>query len=194
MNFRQFIRTSFLALVGSVILATVLSSQSVMSQSLNLGTLNNTALTQHNTYRAKHGVPAMTLDSTISASAQAWAEKMAAASDFNHENQDKYGENLYVAYTTASSMNTATLAQKAVTSWYNEIQKYSFSQPGFSSETGHFTQVVWKESIQLGCGAAQGKTTKNGINYNAFYVVCRYNPPGNMDMPGEFQANVLPPQ
>lgn len=194
MKFRQFIRTSFLALVGSVVLATFLSSQPAMSQSMDLGTLNNTALSQHNSYRAKHGVSAMTLNSTISATAQAWAEKMAASGDFDHEDQQKYGENLYVSYTTASSMNAGKLAQEAVKGWYDEIKAYSFEQPGYSSETGHFTQVVWKNSTQLGCGAAQGKAMIDGTNYNAFYVVCRYNPRGNMDMPGEFQANVLPPQ
>jgi len=38
--------------------------------------------------------------------------------------------------------------------WYNEINKYNYTSPGFSKETGHFTQVVWKNSKELGIGMA----------------------------------------
>lgn len=30
---------------------------------------------------------------------------------------------------------------------------YNFTMPGFSPGAGHFTQVVWKSSSQLGCAA-----------------------------------------
>ena len=47
------------------------------------------------------------------------------------------GENL--AWTGASSPAAACL--KAVKMWYAEIKDYDFATPGFSFETGHFTQV-----------------------------------------------------
>lgn len=53
-----------------------------------------------------------------------------------------------------------------------------------SFASGHFTQMVWKGSEQLGCGSV---TTSSG----ALYVVCNYSPPGNYI--GEFVANVLQP-
>lgn len=31
--------------------------------------------------------------------------------------------------------------QKTVDMWYEEVKDYNFSRPGFSSKTGHFTQV-----------------------------------------------------
>lgn len=48
---------------------------------------------------------------------------------------------------------------------------------------GHFTQVVWKDSTELGVGCAK---TDNGKTY----VVANYNPPGNMM--GKFKENVFP--
>ena len=65
-------------------------------------------------------------------------------------------------------------------SWYNEIQKYDFNNQGFSQGTGHFTQVVWKSSNQLGCGHSSG------------FVVCNYYPAGNYQ--GEYERNVFPSQ
>ena len=64
--------------------------------------------------------------------------------------------------------------------WYNEIDKYNFTNPGFSMETGHFTQVVWKSSQRIGCGISN--------NGSEFYGVAQYDPPGNFI--GEFEQNV----
>lgn len=50
---------------------------------------------------------------------------------------------------------------------------------------GHFTQVVWKDSTQLGVGVAtDGKKV---------YVVGQYRPAGNMNTREHFEKNVLPP-
>ena len=38
--------------------------------------------------------------------------------------------------------------------WADEAQYYNWSNPGYSESTGHFTQVVWKATSQLGCGIA----------------------------------------
>ena len=62
---------------------------------------------------------------------------------------------------------------------------YDFDNPGWNAKpgTGHFTQVVWKASTQLGIG----KEEKNGC----IYVVGRYSPAGNIM--GDFESNVLKP-
>jgi glioma pathogenesis-related protein 2 len=101
------------------------------------------------------------------------------------------GENIYASYTTESTLDPTTLGEAAVKEWYDEIKDYNYANPGFSSETGHFTQVVWKGSTKLGCGAAQGTATIEGNKYNAFYVVCQYAPAGNVQ--GQFPDNVLKP-
>ncbi len=57
---------------------------------------------------------------------------------------------------------------------------YSYNNPAFSSATGHFTQVVWKGTARLGCGA----NARCGM---ATYV-CPYVEAGNMM--GAFAQNV----
>lgn len=57
--------------------------------------------------------------------------------------------------------------------WYNEIEDYTFTPtPAYNPKCGHFTQVVWKDSKEIGAGRAK---SKNGT----VYIVCRYSPAGN---------------
>ena len=69
---------------------------------------------------------------------------------------------------------------------YNEVcdPGYNFGSGGFSSGTGHFTQVVWKGSTELGIGRAE--STKGSMK--CAYIVGRYKPAGNMM--GDFAENV----
>ncbi len=105
-------------------------------------------LNAHNGYRAKHCVPNLTWSADLAATAQAWASgcKM-NGSAFVHSGVP--GENSHWAYPPGSQAASA-----AVDSWYNEISAYNFNNPGFSSATGHFTQVIWRASTQLGCAKA----------------------------------------
>ena len=64
----------------------------------------------------------------------------------------------------------------------NEFGDYDFDNPGFKSGTGHFTQLVWKGSKKIGCGAACNSKNK-------CYVTCNYYPAGNYI--GQFDKNVF---
>lgn len=166
---------------------------SIMAQTIDLATLGNTALSNHNAYRTKHNSPPLTISSSLNSTAQAWAEQIASSGVFAHSSttqRNGAGENIYAFFSTGA-IASDTLASNAVKSWYDEINQYNYGVPGFSSKTGHFTQVVWKNSTQLGCGAAIGTKTASGVTYNAFYVVCQYNPAGNIS--GQFADNVLKP-
>ncbi|XP_062310495.1 Golgi-associated plant pathogenesis-related protein 1-like isoform X1 [Osmerus eperlanus] len=137
-------------------------------------------LDTHNAYRQKHNTASLTLSSELSASAQKWADHLVSIKTLQHSTTDK-GENLYFAW--SSEPKTLT-GKEAVDSWYSEIKDYKFAQAGFGSNTGHFTQVVWKESTQVGVGLAS--------DGNNIFVVGQYSPAGNMNMPGYFEKNVLP--
>ena len=69
---------------------------------------------------------------------------------------------------------------------YNEVCSpgYQFNAGSNNRGTGHFTQVVWKESTVLGIGRAE--VQQNGMK--CAYIVGRYKPAGNFL--GEYQQNV----
>ena len=67
---------------------------------------------------------------------------------------------------------------------YAEETQHQYSKEPTTLKTGHFTQVVWRDSTELGVGMARNR---NG----EVYVVCNYNPAGNFL--GSFTENVLPP-
>ncbi|XP_036328947.1 Golgi-associated plant pathogenesis-related protein 1-like [Rhagoletis pomonella] len=134
-------------------------------------------LDAHNRFRAQHqNCPPLSLSKELSRYAQQWAKHLAGTGRLEHRQVHTYGENLYTCF--GMEVNGSTPVQR----WYDEIRYYDFSKPNYKPGTGHFTQVVWRESRQLGVGiATRGDTT---------YVVCNYNPPGNII--GSFDSMVPP--
>lgn len=135
-------------------------------------------LAAHNAYREQHCAPPMTWSPDVAAVAQGFADQLRdAGCAFEHSNT-QYGENLAM-FGPAGTGNP----RQVVANWYGEIDKYDFASGGFSMETGHFTQVVWKETTQLGCGVSYC-----GQDWEIW--VCNYAPAGNMR--GGYRTNVLP--
>ncbi|MDJ0620207.1 MAG: CAP family protein [Calothrix sp. MO_192.B10] len=155
----------------------------VFAQPTDLSTFRQEALSRHNTLRQTHGSPALGEDSELNNLAQEWAEHLANKGVMEHRPNNPYGENIYYAWSSQPGFDVN--GEVPVQAWYDEEQYYNYNQPGFSSQTGHFTQVVWKNSTKLGCGKAKSADGK-------VFVVCNYDPPGNVQ--GQFPENVLPPQ
>ena len=145
------------------------------------------ALDTHNEYRGRHGVQPLTLSKKLCESAQKWADRLAKEDRFDHMPNCQYGENLYCSW--SSNPKTAAASVKGrvpVDSWYSEMKKHPFGREPTSTDTGHFTQVVWKASKEFGIGKAVAPRSGKVI------VVGNYDPPGNFI--GQYAANVLPPK
>eukprot|EP00111_Clytia_hemisphaerica_P008261 TCONS_00024097-protein len=154
------------------------------------GSWHDQNLEAHNVLRKLHGSAAMTVDATMSASAQAWAERMASMGKLEHakagspDNPEKDGEN--IAYMCLMPGEKYP-GQRPVKMWYNEVcdPGYTFNPaPPFGGMAGHFTQVVWKISVKLGIGMAEGQV--NGDK--CIFSVGRYREAGNYG--GKFEENV----
>lgn len=143
------------------------------------------ALKAHNECRALHGVAPLSHNPSLSQIAQSWANTIGSTLAFRHSSntfQNKpLGENLSMWGSTGA---TRYDGGRATMQWYNEIKLYDFSRPGFASGTGHFTQVIWKDTREVGFGVARGKDGN-------FYAVANYFPAGNYQ--GRFSENVPPP-
>jgi len=153
--------------------------------SSTLSTEMEQLLVQHNIYRCMHGVPPLVWDDDIAANAQEYAN----GGEYGHStaesrmiNGERCGENLAWGYPTQSGV-------AAVKAWYSEVM---YTNPRgietqFRSATGHYTAVLWKDTVRVGCGRAPATVNGNAGDY----TVCQYGPTGNWA--GQFEENVLPP-
>ncbi|CAH3109232.1 unnamed protein product, partial [Pocillopora meandrina] len=143
----------------------------------------NACLKAHNERRALHGASPLVWDDTLREHAQAWADHLAETGKIRHDpDRDEEGENMawFKGYRTAD-------CEDALMEWYDrEEPKYDYKNPGFSPETGHFTQVVWKDTRAVGVAqAARGSGFSKQI-----FIVARYSPSGNFIL-RRFKENVV---
>lgn len=126
------------------------------------------ALAVHNEAREAVGVPPLTWSNELAADAQAYAEKLARTQSFQHATCDD-GENLYWY-----SATTAHPGEDASLSWLEERAAYRHGRGWHRnfSEVGHYTQMIWKDTKQVGIGTAVASD-------GSTYVVARYHPAGN---------------
>ncbi|XP_052762420.1 Golgi-associated plant pathogenesis-related protein 1-like [Mya arenaria] len=162
------------------------STPAKSSSNEGVGEFLKEGLEAHNRLRQPHQAPTMTLADDLNVYAQKWADNLAARDTMEHSNcklpsGGSVGENLYMCW--SSDPKAGVKASDAVQSWYDEIKDYDFSKPDFAMDTGHFTQVVWKGSTELGMAWAKAKG-------GSIYVVASYRPAGNMM--GDFENHVLP--
>ena len=139
--------------------------------------LVNIILTLHNQERAAVGVPPLTWSDTLAAHAQPWADNVYATGDASHSSGladfGNYGENM--AWGGGPSFATQTwLAQ----TWADEKSRYVPGTPA-SSGTGHYTQMVDKQSTEVGCGFTSGPGGLYAEYGGTNVLVCQYTPPGN---------------
>jgi uncharacterized protein YkwD len=126
-------------------------------------------LNSTNTYRSQHNASDVTWNDTLADFASDYLEE--GDCEFEHSG-GPYGENLAMGYGNATA---------SVEAWGNERDEYDFDDGEFSTETGHFTQLVWKNTTDVGCGRRLCGTS-------GWFLVCEYWPPGNVI--GEFVDQV----
>jgi pathogenesis-related protein 1 len=126
----------------------------------------------HNAARTAVGVGPVSWDNTVAAYARRYAEKRRGDCALVHSRNSPYGENIFWG-----SSGKAWSAADAVALWVGEKKYYhhdtnSCSAPAGQS-CGHYTQVVWRNSKAIGCARV-------GCNNGGTFIICSYNPPGNV--------------
>lgn len=132
---------------------------------------NDTAelLAAHNAYRASLGLPPLRWSDELAANAQTWADHLADIGQLVHSGS---GQNLAMA-----TAGTESLTQ-LVDLWGSEQANFTdgyfpdVSSTGNWMDVGHYSQIIWKDTTEVGCGVAEN----NGLDV----LVCDYDPPGNV--------------
>jgi len=122
----------------------------------------------HNLAREKVGVPPVAWSDTLTHVAQEWANKLMAAGLFMHSSDFRYGENLF----QISGPGATSTAFEVVSAWASEAAAYDYDTNTCRSRCGHYTQLVWRDTKQVGCAVARDSRRE--------IWVCEYAPFGNV--------------
>lgn len=161
------------AFVAGTILSLTVYGKSLTQQAAAQDSIATELLAAHNRYRVEVSVSPLVWSETLAGHAQEWADHLASAGgdSLQHSQGTDEGENLWLG--TADRFSYADM----VDSWGDEKQYFQpgmfpeVSSTGNWSDVGHYTQLIWRDTTEVGCGVA----TAGGNDI----LVCRYDPPGN---------------
>lgn len=175
----------------SGLLAAVLVSACTNLAPANLGVSSpivfssNEMLNAHNQVRAPMNIPPLQWSPQLAAYAQQWATVLAERHScrMRHrqevgQDQHQYGENLFWASAVQASDGRrwpqVLSASYVANAWASEATYYNYARNScqHGQQCGHYTQMVWRTSTQVGCGAVQ-------CGHKAQLWVCNYSPAGN---------------
>jgi pathogenesis-related protein 1 len=134
----------------------------------------------HNTIRKHLGIAPLVWSDVLAEYAGNWAVRLAENNNchMRHSRTRLYGENLYHASAVQWSDGKREVqkisAQHVVKRWQREEHDYDHRTKKCRKGAlcGHYTQIIWKNTKELGCGMAIC-ADKGQI------WVCTYSPPGN---------------
>lgn len=162
-------------------------SNKATTNKTNSGSVNKSEmLAQHNKHRQVLGLPSMRWSEPLAQYAGEWAAQLQSKGCrlVHRPNTGKYkqlhGENLFYAsqvkWSNGSVQRQNMTAKQVVDSWASEKADYSYTSNRCRAgkACGHYTQVVWKNTSEVGCASAVC-ANKSQI------MVCNYNPPGNFN-------------
>jgi len=168
------------ALVLSLITVAFLSN-SVFAEPVKFSGL----IASHNKVRAKHGLSPLQWSNQLAGYAQQWVNELSNNQDcamIHRPNygpfKQRFGENLFWASAEQWSDGIVKLQQftapEIVKAWADEEAYYDYdtNQCQTGEDCGHYTQMVWRESRNVGCAIAVCEN-------KAQIWACNYDPPGN---------------
>jgi pathogenesis-related protein 1 len=134
-------------------------------------------LQHHNKVREKVGAPALVWNKQLAAYAQQWANYLVNNNNCQMKHRDQPGENgkAYGENIFWGSSSDYYKPIDASVSWYDEIKFFKYQKLNDNNwhKTGHYTQMVWKDTKEVGVGMA---VCPNG----GLIVVANYYPVGNV--------------
>ncbi|MDF1835414.1 MAG: CAP family protein [Alteraurantiacibacter sp. bin_em_oilr2.035] len=166
----------FIALAGAFLASIAISATPLVAE--GQGRTNPFAerlLRTHNDARDDVGVDRLEWSNRLARQAQLWADELARRGNMQHSDKSGRvgtGENLWMGhagYYSAETMVGAFVDERRL---YRHGIFPNVSTTGQWRDVGHYTQVIWRSTREVGCAVARGQTDD--------FLVCHYYPAGNI--------------
>jgi pathogenesis-related protein 1 len=146
----------------------------------------------HNRERAFVGYTPLTWSDSLAAEAQNWANHLATLGIIcgpeGCQPPAPHGannENIASGYVFPAEFGRTSPAEYAQM-WADEKVQYNAGQRS-GLGIGHYTAMVWKSTSEVGCGFVAGAVPDElGRGGGTDFLVCRYNPQGNVPSQAPF--------
>ncbi|WP_375393434.1 CAP domain-containing protein [uncultured Sphingomonas sp.] len=140
------------------------------------GLLRQAMLNDQNAARAAAGASPLIWNDMLAADALSYARTLAKTGRFQHADQPqgtgREGENLWTGTRGAYAYDEMVGHWVAEKEDVVDLPVPASSRTGRFGDVGHYTQIVWRATTEIGCALASNATDD--------YLVCRYSPPGNI--------------
>lgn len=140
---------------------------------------HNAARAAPHTPAPSPALPPVTWDAVLADSAYNYLSKCVANGPLVAHNANRtsdyqaLGGNDYVGENIFASTANTVHPQDALDSWMSEESAYDYTQNNIT-DAGHYTQVVWRDSVRIGCAIVDCPS----IMYDNT-ILCDYAPGGN---------------
>lgn len=154
--------------------ALALAAPLVVSAADPLANFDERLLFVHNQERMELGLAPLQWNAALQRSAQNWADYLAQSGRFEHAPENYFepqGENLWAGtrgYYSPEQMVDAWAREKR---YFRPGRFPDNSTTGRFEDVGHYTQLVWRATQQVGCARAE--------SHEEDILVCRYAEAGN---------------
>jgi hypothetical protein len=131
-------------------------------------------LDAHNDARGQVGVAPLAWNAQLAEEAGQWARHLAREGRMMHagaQNRDGAGENLWMGSSGHYHPREMVGLFVEERHHYRHGAFPEVSATGDWRDVGHYTQVVWRDTREIGCAVARGQRED--------FLVCRYWPAGN---------------
>ena len=138
--------------------------------SLDLDYFINQMLKLHNDERKKNNYEELKINGTLNLLASEYSDNL--ISNPKKVNYTNYMYNgLFLGENIAYSETKDT--KKIFNTWLKTGNNYETNKNKFSKENAHYTQIIWKNTKEIGISMSYDEETKK------YCTVVLYNPPGN---------------
>jgi uncharacterized protein YkwD len=132
-----------------------------------------TVLASHNAERSRLGIAPLAWNPELADQARDWARNLAARGMLQHSfNPRGTGESLWMGTSGAYPPEAMIGAFVGERKHFQAGRFPQVSRTGRWSDVGHYTQLIWPATREVGCALAVGRDWD--------VLVCRYYPAGNV--------------